>query len=743
MIELSGEVGVCCDVWVEKNRTSSGKPDNISALGDNMILKTKDAIIDTLEGEVERLECENIKHQTTYRNLWEKIEVLSQSRKLLTRELAGLRRAFAKNCFRSESIKPSTGWAGQDFFGSFETSLEISGYDESFDLDLHCQEMVSPLSSLQITSAELSHSVLKDLTRGMPSKIFPEHEEAGCDIEPKSKTWNVDCNNMGHRRTPTPCLNYPMVLDPFASFLEEEGPLKRTSKSIIIPEENMTHNTKEVWVETEDKTSPPGSLQYESPSETQYIDSGLHDDGVFTNSSIDLKRLFQSISNWEKTSFPKSSLPESSEKVVLPDDKSVVNPALESAQVAYEFFEPIVKPLRLNLHLLSTSVQPNIKLLEKQQVLSITLNEKLEVSKSERKVLCIESPTSQISIPLSNTPMCFNSKCVDSPFKSTCNPVRKTVQVKRPRVKRSRGIEVQGDTNKPHCIRNLRSTDSSARKQESEGFFEIANSGGLVSSSVKKMMSKIEATSSYGVKCRQRQRGQYQSKRARRVSFKQNVPIVQHPSRKYKNVDTMSKAYQRRTCSQFKETSQSNPSLMTRAIKYASKVNKELAYKKDHAKLEREVVGRRKPETPLSTKRLVTHPKNKWAPTELDQNSHFMCGPSIRRLHDQSQNRRHSANPKQDSPPFRSSRQKGYSEEIVLNAFAFTNKEQLRAKNRYPDREWCHGVAARNIRVSPVRYRNVPDHRSHIKIGKLTIWKKSDDSAERISNKIPRNGRRR
>jgi len=756
MIESFGEEGIFCDIGVDKKITLCGKPDNISALGDSTILKTKDAIIDKLEGEIERLECENIKLQSTYRNFWEKIEVLSQSRKLLTRELAGFRRAFTKNRFSSESIEPSTGWAGQDIFGNLETSLEFSGYEESFDLDLDCQEMVSPLSSLQITSPELSRSVLTDLTPGVPSKIFPEHEEAGCDIEPTSETWNVDQKDMGNARSPSSCLNYSIVSDPFASFLEDEEPRKRTSNSIYIPEENMTRNTKEVQVDTEDKTSPPedktsppedktsppGSLQYGSPTKTQYIDSGLHDDGVFTNSSSDLKQLFQSISNWEKKSFPKSTFSESSEKVALPYDKNVISPPLESAQVAYEFFEPVVKPLRLKYNLLSTSVQPDIKLLEKQQVLSISLNEKLEVSTLETKVLCIESPTSQISVPLSDTPMRFNSSCVNSSLKWSCNPVRKTVQVERPGVKRTRGIEVEGDTNKPDSIRCPRSTNSRPRKQESVGCFEIANSGGLISSSVKKIKSKKEATSSYGVKCMHRR--QYESNRAKRVGFKQNVAIVQHPSRKYKKVDTMSKAHQCRTRSQFMKTCQLNPSLTTRAIKYSSKVDKQLAYKRDHAKLEREVLGGRKPETSLSNKRRVTHAKNELAPTVLDPNSHLMYNRrSIRRLQAQSQNKRYSANPKQDSPQFRTSTQKRYSADNVLYELEFTNEEQLRDNIRYSDSGWCHGVPRRNIRVSPVEYRNVPDNRSHIKVGKLTIWKKSYDSAERISKEIPRNGRRR
>merc|ERR1719391_1231900 len=105
MVQTLVEEGTQNDIRVRSSTSETTTSQNCETADVFATLKSKEETIQTLEGEIERLESENAKFHAAYRQYWEKWEVVTESRRLFARELTRLRRTVLKNSCRRNSIK--------------------------------------------------------------------------------------------------------------------------------------------------------------------------------------------------------------------------------------------------------------------------------------------------------------------------------------------------------------------------------------------------------------------------------------------------------------------------------------------------------------------------------------------------------------------------------------------------------------------------------------------------------------
>ena len=755
----------------------------------------KEETIKTLEGEVERLESENAKFQSACSQYWEKWEVLTQSRKLLAREVTRLRRTVLKNGCRRNSTKSMPDlW--REMSCGFATNLDFNYNEDTLgNLSFDFQDLEFPFSSFETPPPELSHSVLEGLTTGEPlnKSLKSQTSKVG---ETKGTSWDEElpANVSG-----STSLFNSLVSDPFASFLLEEKPQKYTTNGIGISEEGVQENTEGVQEQEEDKLSPLSIIQSSSLDDPEHSSAEMQEEWLLNYSSngsrSSTRQESREQSNWEALPFPKSSFAESCGNE--PYLAKATSPHLEYDKVSYECFDPVFSSFLLSENV-NICVKPEVTQLEKELALSITIKEN-HLFQPQRSNLFIQSRASWISFTDKASPKSVSFSSTESLSKEGLKCVRKTFETrnrlgrrgprllskkilspgnsedsvstmipsremgfkasppshgyirslaqelaeqpsprplrestnKNPKIsvlsKRSiKGKDSKVEGGKSRSVRTRRSATIAKNPQDCIKCHRILETSSLGSSSVRKRSTFTKgANNSSRMKL-------LETNKPRRVAIKQNTGLSQRPQTGYAlglPVDRQGKPH-----SDFTRNPDLNPNIKNAQMKYALRVSN-----KSETKIKHPEVGRKLER--LTNKRLVPYPRNVLRRSDQDFFTYTESkSPNLRlqidpygessRVYPQGESRRCTTFRETSHPVI-------CPDKFILNTSNHSHKHHLKTNDRYkryPDNNEEYLKLTNNI-CPPERRNNVRDRRSHIKIGKLTIWEKVEGRGERISGR--------
>jgi len=795
MVQTILEEGAQNDLGEGTDITKSTTSQDFSTADVFANLKLKEETIQTLEGEVERLESENAKFHSTYSQYWEKWEVLTQSRKLLAREVTRLRRTVLQNgCRRNSTQSMPELW--REMSGGFTTNLDFTYNEDTLgNLSFDSQDLESPFSSFETPPPELSHSVLEGLTTDEPLKnsLKSQTSKAG---ETKGTSWDVE---LPSKVSGSSSLFNSLVSDPFASFLLEEKPQKYTTNGIRIPEEGVQETTEGVHKQEEDKLSPLSIIQSSSLDESEHSSAEMQEDWLVNYSSngshSSSRPESREQSNWEALPFPKSSFVESSgNEAYLAKANSL---HLEYDKVSYECFDPVFSRYLLSENV-NICVKPEVTPLEKELALSITVEENHFFQQPQRSNLFIQSRASWISFTDKASPksVSFSStksltkeglKCERETFQTRNRVVRRGPRLlskkilspgnsedsvptvlpsrvkgfeapppshgyirslaqelveqpsprplrestnKNPKIsvlstRRIKNKDSKVEAGKRRSVRTRRSATLAKSPQDCIKCHRILESNSLGSSSVRKRsgftkVSNNSARSKF-----------HETNKPKRVAIKQNTGLSQRPQTGYAlglSTDRQGKPH-----SDFTRNPDLNPNIKIATMKYPSRVSNKSETKIKHS-------GGRKLER-LTNKRLVPYSRNVLRRSDQDVFTYTESKSPNLRLQIDPYGESRRANPQGESPRCMTFRETSHPvippDKFILNTSKHSYKPHLKINDRYkryPDNNEEYLKLSRNI-CPAQRCNNVRDRRSHIKIGKLTIWEKVEGCGERISGR--------